>query len=111
MITRRRSHTLWLLAILLGYLLLAIAFSIIVPIYEAPDELQHGFYVKHLTDGKGLPVLDIASGRGPGTRMGFPPRPYTDVWSQEGGQPPLYYAVGAILDAGIDTSEAEAEIT
>ena len=94
---------------MLGYLLLAIAFSIAVPIYEAPDELQHAFFVKHLADGKGLPVLDVASGRD-WHEEGFPPRPYTDVWSQEGGQPPLYYAVGAILIAGIDISGAEEEI-
>lgn len=109
MTARSSSHTVWLLAILLGYLLLAIAFSIVVPIYEAPDELQHAFYVKQLADGKGLPVLDVASGR-PWHEEGFPPRPYTDVWSQEGGQPPLYYAVGAILVASIDTSGAEEEI-
>ncbi len=109
MTTHRSSHTVWLLAILLGYLLLAIAFSMVVPIYEAPDELQHVFYVKHLADGNGLPVLDVDSGR-PWHEEGFPPRPYTDVWSQEGGQPPLYYAIGALFTSGIDTSGAEAEI-
>jgi len=110
MITRRPSHTHLLLAILLGYLLLAVAFSVAAPMYEAPDEIQHVFYVKHLADGKGMPVLDVVSGRY-WHEEGFPPRPYENIWSQEGGQPPLYYAVGAMLTAGIDTSGAESDLT
>ena len=109
MTTHRSSHTYLLLAILLGYLLLAVAFSVVTPIYETPDEIQHAFYVKHLADGRGLPVLDVASGR-VWSEETYPPRPYSNIWAQEGGQPPLYYAVGAMLVAGIDASRAEAEL-
>ena len=31
----------------------------------------------------------------------------TDAWAQEGSQPPLYYAIGALLISGMDTSDAE----
>lgn len=47
--------------------------------------------VKTLADGNGLPVLDE------NTRQ----QPYR----QEGGQPPLYYMLGALLTAPINTND------
>jgi len=78
--------------ILGGYLLLGFVYSLTVPLFEAPDELYHYAFVKHLADGHGLPVL-----RSPG-QIG--------LWRQEGGQPPLYYILGALLTRWIDTRDA-----
>ncbi|RME81965.1 MAG: phospholipid carrier-dependent glycosyltransferase, partial [Caldilineae bacterium] len=92
--------------ILAGYFLLAFAYSASIPIFEAPDELQHFFYAVHLAEGWGLPVMQVETGR-PWHEEGFPPRPYRDIWAQEGGQAPLYYALAALLIVPLDTSRAE----
>jgi 4-amino-4-deoxy-L-arabinose transferase-like glycosyltransferase len=76
--------------ILLGYLTLAVVYSLVTPIFEAPDEPQHFWVVKHLADGNGLPV------QGQGEESG---------WEQEGSQPPLYYMLSALLISGLDTSD------
>lgn len=82
----------WLLsAILLTFLALGIYYSVTVPIFEAPDEIHHYFYVKHLADGNSLPVQD------PNT---------PNLWAQEGSQPPLYYALAALVTSPVDTTRA-----
>jgi hypothetical protein len=95
--------------ILAAYLFLAIIYSSVVPLFEAPDELQHYFYIQALREEHALPVLDPEVAR-PWHEEGFPPRPYKDVWAQEGGQPPLYYLLGALLTAPIDTGAASEQI-
>ncbi len=77
----------WL--ILAIYLLLAVAFGIASPIFEAPDELQHFAFVQTLAETQTLPVLGE---RGSGGEA---------LYAQEGAQPPLYYAIGAVLIAGV----------
>ena len=79
-----------ILLVLAAFLVLGFIYSIVTPIFEAPDELSHYSFVKYLADGWGLPVL--SSGR-------------LDPWGQEGGQPPLYYALGALLTRGINTDD------
>ncbi len=64
---------------LLVYLLLALTYFFVVPIFEAPDEWTHTGHVKYIAEGNGLPVM--LPGRG--------------IWG--GQQPPLYYALGALL--------------
>ena len=82
----------WLLAtILLIFLALGVYYSVTVPIFEAPDEIQHYFYVKHLADGNSLPVQD------PNT---------PNLWAQEGSQPPLYYALAALVTRPVNTGRA-----
>jgi len=78
--------------ILIGFLILGAVYSTITPIFEAPDEIQHYFHVKHIADSKGLPVLE-------------PER--EQVYGQEGGQPSLYYLLGALATFWIDTNDAE----
>lgn len=78
--------------LLVAFAVVGLAYSLATPLFEAPDEDHHFFYVKHLADGLGLPVLDPAN-----------PGP----WAQEGGQPPLYYALGALLIRGIATDGIE----
>jgi 4-amino-4-deoxy-L-arabinose transferase-like glycosyltransferase len=78
--------------ILIVFIALGVAYSLVTPIFEAPDEINHYFFVKHLADGKGLPVQGLES-RG--------------LWEQEGSQPPLYYLMGALATFWVDTSDAE----
>ncbi|MEW6578084.1 MAG: glycosyltransferase family 39 protein, partial [Chloroflexota bacterium] len=84
-----------LLALILGgYALLAVVYSLVTPLFEASDELWHYPMVKYVADHDfGLPVQDPAN-----------PGP----WRQEGGQPPLYYYLGAALTRWIDTSDMDA---
>ncbi|MBN1180141.1 MAG: DUF2142 domain-containing protein [Anaerolineae bacterium] len=68
---------------LLGlFLLLGLAYSLVTPLFEAPDEIWHYAYVRYLAEGHGLPALtDNRSGA-----------------NQEVAQPPLYYGAAAALN-------------
>ena len=79
-----------LLLLLLVYLLFGIAYSLVVPPFEAPDEPFHYAFVRHVAQGNGLPVQDEVA---------------TGPWAQEGSQAPLYYLVAGLLTAGIDASD------
>jgi hypothetical protein len=82
-------------ALVLDFMLLAMLFNIVIPVFEMPDEHLHYFYTQHLAQTGALPVQtgDYDTG-GP--------------WEQEGSQPPLYYFItapliryaGAHLEAG-----------
>jgi len=72
--------------ILIAFVLLSTTYSVVTPIFEAPDELQHYFFVQHLADGEGLPVIT---------------GPVPDIQA-EVHQPPLYYALGALVTFWID---------
>jgi 4-amino-4-deoxy-L-arabinose transferase-like glycosyltransferase len=61
------------------------------PIFEASDELWHYPVVQYIAAGHGLPVQT------PVDRPG--------LWKQQASQPPLYYALAALLTAWIDTSD------
>ncbi len=89
-----RQHT-TIILIVTAFLGLGATYSIVNPLFESPDEIWHYQYVKYLADGHGLPVSDLL------TEM---------PWRQEGGQPPLYYLLGAGLTLWIDTGDAEAVI-
>ncbi|TEU16308.1 MAG: hypothetical protein E3J21_10930 [Anaerolineales bacterium] len=75
--------------ILISFIILGTVYSVVTPLFEASDELWHYPFVQHLADGGGLPVQD--------------PR-IEQPWRQEGSQPPLYYALGALATFWIDTS-------
>jgi hypothetical protein len=36
--------------------LLSTTYSVVTPIFEAPDELQHDFFVQHLAEREGLAI-------------------------------------------------------
>ncbi|UCC62356.1 MAG: glycosyltransferase family 39 protein [Anaerolineae bacterium] len=79
--------------ILILYLILALTYSVVTPLFEASDELWHYPMVKHIADHWALPEQDPEA---------------TDAeqpWRQEGSQPPLYYALGAALTFWIDTDD------
>lgn len=77
--------------IVLAFIALGTIYSVVNPIFEAPDEMWHYFYIKHLADGHGLPVQS-AKGE--------------EAWRQEGSQPPLYYLIGALATFWLDTDDA-----
>lgn len=65
--------------LLVAYLVLALAYSLVTPIYEPTDEIRHVRYVRHLTTYRSLP---IQSADGP---------------RAQSHHPPLYYALGALV--------------
>ena len=77
--------------IIVAFIALGTTYSVVTPIFEASDELWHYPFVKHLADGNGLPVQDAS---------------IDQPWRQEGSQPPLYYALGALATFWIDTDDA-----
>jgi hypothetical protein len=79
-----------LLVILLVYLSLACLYSLSTPFFEKADEVYHVAYVKHLADGDGFPSTE----------------PHNPA-RQEATQSPLYYLLGALLIAGIDTEDMD----
>ncbi len=66
------------------YLVLAVLYGLVTPIYEGPDEVGHVLYVKHIAEGLGIPVQT----REYAIAYGF---------GQEGSQAPLYYVLNAAL--------------
>ncbi|MDI7274766.1 MAG: DUF2142 domain-containing protein, partial [Anaerolineae bacterium] len=90
---RLTNRAIW--GVVLAFVALATTYSVVTPLFEAPDELFHFALVRHLAEGGGLPVLDPAN-QGP--------------WQQEGGQPPLYYALTALAVRWVPTDDLS-EIT
>ncbi len=82
-------HVAVLLAV---FVVLGVLYSVVNPIFEAPDEIQHFFYVVHVAEGEGLPRQDLTDTQA--------------LWDQEGSQPPLFYALAAPLIATLDLSGA-----
>ncbi len=72
------------------FALLGLAYSLAVPIFEAPDELQHYATVQYIARYWWFPPLG-----GPGEHL----------WDQEALQAPLYYWLGAATTAWVDTSD------
>jgi 4-amino-4-deoxy-L-arabinose transferase-like glycosyltransferase len=79
-------RVLWL--ILAGFLAIGSIYLFATPPFEASDEIWHYPYVQFLQRGLGLPIQQ--------------PRPEDNLARQEGGQPPLYYALAAALTFWID---------
>lgn len=67
-------------------------YSVATPLFEASDELWHYPFVQRLATGGGLPI------QRPGQTDADAP------WRQEGSQPPLYYALSALISAPFDHS-------
>jgi 4-amino-4-deoxy-L-arabinose transferase-like glycosyltransferase len=84
--TRKRILT----TIIAAFFLLSATYSVVVPPFEASDELWHYPMVKYIADHWSLPVQE------PGVET---------PWRQEGSQPPLYYIIGALATSWIDTSD------
>jgi 4-amino-4-deoxy-L-arabinose transferase-like glycosyltransferase len=87
---RMKHERFWIAVIILLFVILGVVYSLATPIFEASDELWHYPVVKHIADGRGLPVQK------PGVQA---------LWQQEGSQPPAYYALAALVTAWIDTDD------
>ncbi len=85
-----RDHRTVALGIILGFIVLSSVYSVVNPIFESPDEVYHYPYVKYIANGNGLPVQSADR---------------QEYWEQEGSQPPLYYAVSALLSGWINTDD------
>lgn len=78
--------------IIAAFIVLGTYYSIVTPLFEAPDEVWHYAYVREVALRRGFPVMQL------GTEQ---------AWAQEGTQAPLYYALGAPLIAWIDARQLE----
>ena len=80
-----------LAVLLLLYLALAVLYGAANPLFEAPDEPEHYFTAQYIADTWRLPAVT----------------PETEPWlGQEAAQPPLYYLLGALIIAPVETEGA-----
>jgi hypothetical protein len=86
----QRRPLLALAGLLVIYVILALAVSVIVPIGESPDELDHFAYMQYLLREREFPVMapDAAENE-----------------TMEANQPPLYYLLGAAVTAWLPRQE------
>ncbi len=81
-----------MVAIAAIFVVLGSRYVLSTPTFETPDEPWHYQYIRRLAHGEGLPPLALA----------------TDEWEQgEAHQPPLYYAIGALLTLGVENEAPE----
>lgn len=87
-----RSHRL-LVLILAIYLAGGVLHATNAPLLDVSDEPRHYAYIEHLASGGALPIqrLDQTEAEAP--------------WHQEGSQPPLYYALMAVVAQAFDRSD------
>jgi dolichyl-phosphate-mannose-protein mannosyltransferase len=79
--------------LLLVFLVVAVAYSIAIPLFEGPDEDDHFRYVRYLAYHRALPVQLFQAGGGEAGHQGW--------------QPPLYYGLVALVISPVDTSDFE----
>ena len=75
------------------FVAVATAYSLIIPLFEGPDEDDHFRYAKFIADHHALPVQLFEPGGG--------------IAGHQGWQPPLVYALAAFVITPIDTSDYE----
>lgn len=80
----------WAWLIIGLFLLGGLAYSLVVPPFETPDEPFHYGFARHIAQGNGLPIQDPEN---------------TGPWAQEGSQAPLYYLLTGLATRGIDQSD------
>lgn len=93
-----------LLIVLLVYVLAGISYAVASPFLEVSDEVRHYAMVEHLASGHGLPIHDVEMHERitAEERAGLRPLTY---YAQEGSQPPLYYALMAVVALPFDRSD------
>ena len=72
------------------FLALGLAYSLVVPPFETPDEPFHYGFARHIAQGNWLPVQRIDE---------------DSHWAQEGSQAPLYYLLTGWLTRGINQDD------
>lgn len=93
-----------LIAILLVYAVAGVIYALAAPFLDVSDEVRHYAMVEHLAQGGGLPVQDEALNRQITEDERRALRPLT-YYAQEGSQPPLYYALMALVALPFDRSD------
>jgi 4-amino-4-deoxy-L-arabinose transferase-like glycosyltransferase len=83
----------WLILAL--YLLLAVGYGLVNPLFEAPDEHWHYFTAQYVADNGRLPTVTDQ---------------YDEWLSQQAAQPPLYYLLSSLIVRPIDTSQAREQV-
>lgn len=79
------------LSIVVGaFVAIAVTYSVVVPLFEAPDELQHFATIDYIGRYKWFPPLG---------------EPGQHLWDQETLQAPIYYWAAAALTFWLDTSD------
>ncbi len=73
------------------FVVLAATYAVVVPLFEGPDEDDHFRYAKYLADHRALPVQSFQAGGGEAGHQGW--------------QPPLYYALVALVISPVDTAD------
>ena len=77
-----RSRRIGIYIVLISYVCLALAYSIVNPLFESPDEFNHYDFVRYLIDRKELPVQTLGK-------------------QTEYFEPPLYYAISSLVIGAI----------
>jgi hypothetical protein len=85
---RTEGHRLGALVITAIFLVLAMAYSLYVPLWEAPDEVGHFGFVSHLVQHRSLPLQRVGD-------------------FGEAHQPPLYYAAVALATLPANHADTE----
>jgi hypothetical protein len=80
----------WLLGIILSlYLLITMGYGMVNPLFEAPDEHHHFFTANYIAENGRLPIADLQN----------------EKLRQEAAQPPLYYLLGSLLTAPLESTQ------
>jgi len=93
-------RTRWVLVLIIAtYVALATGYAIGTPRWQNPDEPAHYNYIRHLAEGRGLPVLQMGDYDAQYLERlkaaGFPDDMPIDGVRYESYQPPLYYLLAA----------------
>lgn len=86
----------FLAALLIVFACFALTYAFVIPLFEGPDEDDHFRFAKYLADQRVLPVQLFQAGGGEAGHQGW--------------QPPLYYALAALVISPIDTSAYETHL-
>ena len=82
------------LAVLVSlFVALALFYSLILPLFEGPDEDDHFRYARFIAQNRAVPIQEFVPGGG--------------IAGHQGWQPPLYYTLAALVIAPIDTADFE----
>ncbi|MDE2949699.1 MAG: DUF2142 domain-containing protein [Chloroflexota bacterium] len=79
--------------ILLLYIVFGFSYTAASPVFEANDELWHFGFLQHLRETGSLPIQEFDGKE--------------TVYAQHGSQPPLYYALSALLTAPFDIDDID----
>lgn len=84
-------HKVVLGILLAAFAVLAVGYSLAIPVGEGVDEVPHFDYVRYAKEHRRLPIQPLSRDEG------------VEVWM--GHHPPLYYVLGALAISWVDTSD------